>query len=268
MSMQKIHIYLILFSLLMSSCRSEFQKVLKSNDYNKKYETALSYYNNKDYARALQLFESIMPVYRGTDKDENINYHIAQCNYSNKDYLMGTYYFKSFTTNFPNSERQEECRYLTGYCYYMSSPKYALDQENTKLAIEEFQTYISKYPKGQYVDKCNTYMAELRKKLEKKDYSQSKLYFDRENYKAASIAFKNFLLKFPDTEYREEIMFLIVKSEYLMAENSVTTKQFERYELVVSDYQNYIDEYPIGKFVSEAEKYYTKSQIFIKKSTL
>ena len=48
MSMQKIHIYLILFSLIAVSCRSEFQKILKSNDYNTKYEAAITYFNKKD----------------------------------------------------------------------------------------------------------------------------------------------------------------------------------------------------------------------------
>lgn len=268
MMMQKIHIYLILFSLMTVSCRSEFQKILKSNDYNTKYEAAINYFNKKDFQRSLQLFESISPVYRGTDKDETINYYIAQCNFKNDDYLSASYYFKTFINNFPNSEKQEECRYLTGYCYYMSSPKYTLDQENTKLAIEEFQIYINKYPKGVNIEQCNTYLTELRKKLEKKDFFNSKMYYDMENYKAAIVAFKNFLNTFPDTEYREDAMFLIVKSGFLMAENSIQSKQFERFESVIIDYQNYIDEYPTGKFISEAEKYYTKSQAFIKKSTL
>src|ERR1035437_876888 len=268
MSMQKIYIYLIIVSLATISCRSEFQKTLKSSDYNLKYESAIRYYNAKDYLHSQQLFESILPVYKGTEKDETINYYIAQCNFMNEEYNMASYYLKSFVNTFPMSDKAEECRYLTGFCYYKSSPKYSLDQENSKLAIEEFQIYLNKYPKGIHVDLCNQYIVELRKKMEKKAFLNAKLYFDMQNYKAATLSFKNFINGFPDSDFREETMFLIVKSGYLMAENSVTTKQFERYESVISDYETYIDEYPTGKNVKEAEKFFTKSQEFIKKSTL
>jgi outer membrane protein assembly factor BamD len=218
--------------------------------------------------RSQQLFESVLPVYKGTEKDETINYYIAQCNFLNEDYTMASYYLKSFVNNFPTSDKAEECRYLTGFCYYKSSPKYSLDQEYTKDAIEEFQIYLNKYPKGEHVIISNQYIAELRKKLEIKAFSNSKLYFDMQNYKAATITFKNFLNTYPDSDFREETMFLIVKSGYLMAENSIALKQFERYESVISDYEVYVDEYPTGKHVKDAEKYFTKSQEFIKKSSL
>jgi len=267
MSMQKYYIYLLIASFTAISCRSEFQKIVKSNDYNKKYEAAIQYFNKKDYSKSQELFESILPVYKGTEKDEMINFYVAQCYYKNEDWVMASYNFQSFVNAFPNSDKNEECLYLTGYCYYKCSPKYSLDQDYTKKAIEEFQVYLSRYPKGVNIDLCNKYSSELRKKIEKKAYLNSKLYYDMDQYKAATVAFKNFINTFPDSDYREETMYLIVKSGYLMASNSITTKQFERYESVVSDYESYIDEYPTGKFVKDAEKYFTKSQEFIKKSS-
>ena len=268
MSMQKYTIYVLIVCISTISCRSEFQKVVKGNDYNKKYEVAIQYFEKKDYLRSQQLFESVLPVYKGTEKDETINYYIAQCNYKNHDWVMASYYLKSFVSSFPNSDKVEECRYLTGYCDYKCSPKYSLDQEYSKNAIEEFKLYLSKYPKGVYVDNCNNYITELRKKIEKKAFVNSRIYFDMEEYKAATFAFRNFLNTFPDSDFREETMFLLVKSGYLMASNSIATKQFERYESVISDYQSYIDEYPTGKFVKDAEKFFSKSQEFIKKSSL
>ncbi len=248
----------------MSSCSSEFQKALKSGDYNAKYQMAIKYFDQKDYARAQQLFESIVGVYKGTDKDESINYYIAQCYYNNNDFIMSSFYFKNFTTTFPNSEKLEESKYLTAYSYYKCSPKYSLDQDYTNNGISEFQSYLNRYPKGVYAADASKYLSELRKKIEKKAFLSTKLYFDMEQYKAASIAFKNFLSSYPDSDFREESLFLLVKSEYLMASNSISEKQVERYESVISDYESYIDEYPSGKYTKDAEKYYSKSQDFIK----
>ena len=268
MSMQKIYIYLLITSISTVSCKSEFQKTLKSNDYNLKYETAIRYFNKKDYLRSQQLFESILPVYKGTDKDETINYYIAQCNFKNQDYSMASYYLKSFVNNFPNSDKVEECRYLTGFCFYKSSPKYSLDQENTKNAISEFKIYLKKYPQGVNVELSKQYTTELEKKLQKKAFLNSRIYYDMDQYKAATVAFKNYLNDFPESDYKEETMFLLIKSDYLMATNSVTSKLIERYESVISDYESYIDVFPNGKYVKEAEKYFSKSQENIKKLTL
>lgn len=267
MSMRKLYLQILIVSFLAISCKSEFQKALKSNDYNLKYETAIKFYNEKEYLKSQQLFESVLPIYRGTDKDETINYYIAQCNYMNEDYAMASYYLKTFVNTFPNSDKAEECRYLTGYCYYMSSPKYSLDQEYSRNAIEEFQVYINKYPNGVNVDLCNKYSTELRKKIEKKAFLNSKTYYDMEKYKAANVAFKNYINGFPDSDYREEALFLIVKSGFLMAENSIVTKQTERYESVINDYESFLDEYPSSKHIKEAEKYFAKSQDYIKKIT-
>lgn len=62
-----IFILLLLASLVMASC-SNHQKILKSTDNEAKYEKAMEYYEKGDYYRALQVFEQLMPIYRGTAK--------------------------------------------------------------------------------------------------------------------------------------------------------------------------------------------------------
>ena len=61
-----VFLFLVLLALLTNSCR--FNKVLKSDDADKKYEYAEKLYNEKDYSRALQLFDQLMGVTRATEK--------------------------------------------------------------------------------------------------------------------------------------------------------------------------------------------------------
>ena len=61
-------------------------------------------------------------------------------------------------------------------------------------------------------------------KLETKSFEQARLYFNMEDYKAAVTAFRNLLNDFPSTSFRENSLFLIVKSEFLLAENSIDEK--------------------------------------------
>ena len=71
---QKMSTKILLFTLftyVLASC-SSYDKLLKSSDNELKYEMAVKYYEQKDYFRALQLFDELVPVYRGTAKAEKI----------------------------------------------------------------------------------------------------------------------------------------------------------------------------------------------------
>lgn len=257
--MNKIVIY-IAACLLIVSCRSEFQKLSRSTDYNEKYEGALRYYEAEDYYHAMQLFEDLVSVYRGTDKAERINWCLADCYYKEHDFVSAAYYYRTFVSTFPNSDRNSEAQYMSAMSNYNESPSSLLDQKYTYTAIEEFQLYVNKYPTGSHLEDCNSRMSELRKKLEKKAYDNAKLYYDTENFKAAIIALKNCLTSYPDTDYREEILFLILKSSYKLASNSVEKKKQERYEATVGEYYSYIDEYPQGKYLKDAQDYLERSK--------
>ena len=84
----------------------------------------------------------------------------------------------------------------------------------------------------------------------------AKLYFDLEDYKASIVALSNSLFKYPDTKYREEIMFMLVKSSYWLAYNSVRSKQKERYQDTVDEYYSFALEFSDSKYLKEAKRYY------------
>ena len=95
----------------------------------------------------------------------------------------------------------------------------------------------------------------IKEKLVEKSYLNAKLYFDLGDYKSAIIALRNSLGDYPDTEHREELMFLILKSSYLLAEGSVESKKLERYQATVDEYYSFIGEFPEGEFSSTGKRY-------------
>lgn len=254
----KILVFSVLTTILFSSC-SEYQKVLKSSDYNYKYKKAVEYYEEEDYYRAQSLFDELVTIFKGSDKAEDVLYYYADCHYQQKDYILGAYYFENFAKTFPYSDKAEKAAYTAAYCYYLNSPRYNLDQADTYKAINAMQLYINKYPNSERVKEANEIIEKLRAKLEKKSYESAKLYVKLSDYQAAAITLKNSLKDFPDTKYREEILYLIVKSNFLLAENSVKEKQGERYQNTISEYYSFLDEYPQSEYLKEIEKMYTKS---------
>lgn len=254
---------LISISLLAVSC-SKFQKIYKGSDNDLKYTKAMEYYEKKDYYRALQLFDQLLPVYRATGQSEIIYYRYAYAYYYQGDYILASYYFDRFTKTFPRSEKSEECMFMVAYCKYLDSPRYNLDQSNTTAAIQDLQLFIDAYPNSSRLAECNQLIDTLRYKLELKSFEVAKLYYKMDKYKAAIQAFKTLLRDYPGTRFKEDALFLTLKSHYYFAVNSITNKKKERYEEVLEAYKKLKNNYPETRYSKEAEAFFEKSNNEIK----
>jgi outer membrane protein assembly factor BamD len=246
----------VFFVLMILGTSCKFQTLLKSTDNELKYTKAKEYYENHDYAKAMELFEQLIPIFRGTDRGEEINYLFAYSNYYLKDYIMAGHYFRRFTESFPISTYTPECAFMTAYCYYLDAPKPSLDQETTRKALSEFELFVSRYPISDKIAECNKLIDELRYRLEKKSYQNAILYYDLGQFKAAVVSLKSSLKEFPDSKFREDILFYTLKSSYLYANGSIYTKVKERLNDAAKDYRTFARSYPTSKYSKEAGRIY------------
>jgi len=251
-------ISIVLVAIVLSSC-SDYNKVVKSTDYEFKYKKAVEYYEDGEYVRSGTLFRELVNIYRGTSRADRIYYYYAKSMMGQKDYLMAGHYFSSLVKEFPMSEYTEEAQFMIGYCKYLLSPKPRLDQQITQESIDALQLYINLYPFSERVEEANRLIDELEDKLVYKSYLSAKLYYDFEQYKAAVVALTNSLEKYPDSKYREDLKYMLLKSKYLLAENSIRDKQETRFSSALDEYFSFIDEYPESKYKKEVDKFYEKA---------
>ncbi|MCD4789761.1 MAG: outer membrane protein assembly factor BamD [Bacteroidales bacterium] len=248
----------ITFTVALISC-SKYQRIQKNQDYQYKYEKAIEYYDKEDYYRALNLFDQVMPFFRGTKEAETISYKYAYAYYNQKDYILASYYFDRFAKTFPRSDKAEECAFMTAYCKYLDSPIYKLDQTNTIEAIKGLQLFANAYPNSERIEQCNELIDELRAKLQKKEFEIAKLYLKMDRYKAAVTSFENLLKEYPETEFREEAMFYSIKAYYFYASKSVKSKRKERYFEAVDIYNDFVIMYPDSDFNKDVEYMYNRA---------
>lgn len=253
--MKKICILGVVIGVLMTvtGCNG-VNKLLKSNDYEAIYQEGVQRYEGEDYTRALQLFDHVAPVIKGTSNAEQMSYYYAYCYYNLNENIMASYYFKRFAKDYPHSEFAEECAFMGAYCKYMESPKSSLDQTNTYEAITELQLFINLYPESERIEECNTLIDELRMKLEKKDFEIAKLYLHMEEYKAALTTFNNIIKKYPSSTYKEEVLYYMVIANYEYAKNSVVEKQKERYQQTLEASNAFADVFPESEFNKHIEQ--------------
>ncbi|RZK39633.1 MAG: outer membrane protein assembly factor BamD [Pedobacter sp.] len=257
------HLLILSFTFIIilgiSGCKSKFEKLRLSNDVTKKYQEGIRLYNKKDYSKALILFEGLAQKYRGTQEADILSYYYAFTLYHLKDYTTARYKFKEFADTYPGHKYAEECRYYAAYCYYLDSPNSSLDQENTYKAIDALQLFINFYPKSERSLQAAQYIANLRDKLETKAFDNAKLYYDLGGfdvgfYKSAVIALKNTQTEFPDIKYIEEIDLLIIKSQFMYAQNSIPLRQEARFTEAIGYYNEFMEAHPNGKLVKEAQQ--------------
>ena len=189
--LEKFTILAFLVLVISTSC-SDYNKIVKSTDYEFKYKKAIEYYEDGEYVRSAGLLRELVNIYRGTSQADDIYYYYAQSHYKMRDYIMAGHWYRSLVKEFNRSEYVEDSQFMIGQCYYDESPKPRLDQSVSQKAIDALQLYINLYPNSERVDEANRLIIELRDKLVYKSFLTGKLYYDFENYKAAVIALQNF----------------------------------------------------------------------------
>ena len=260
------------------SC-SDYNEVVKSDDYTKKLEVANDYFEKglqpqtkrngtvkmssdgtpkiKDnlLLQSITLYEQVYQRMPRTGEGELSYFRIGKAYYHAKDYYMAGYYLGAFTQRFPNSVKAQESLFLSAMCSVNNSPEYKLDQYETELAINNLQQFINRYPDSPLVDSCNVIMDKLRMKIEKKDYESVKLYVKTQDYRAAVAAAASFLEDYPRSTSKEEISFLLVENSFLLSQNSIEAKKRERIEQTIERCHNFAAEFASSSYLKKVNDY-------------
>lgn len=262
--MRKLLAFIPFLLLLFSAC-SSYESILKSKDINLKFAKANEFYEQKKWMKANQLYEGLIPAFRGTKNYEELYYRFCYTFYNMGDYLSASYQFKNFTDFFPKSTRSDETEFMYALCLYKMTQKPSLDQTTTIKAMEVLQMYINLHPNSPRLTEANRYIDDCRAKLEKKDADAAKLYYDISYYKAAVTAFKSLIFAYPESTNSDYYHYMISKAYYMYAKNSYPDKQEERYAEVLNSVSELKKYYPTSKWLKDAESYSKSAQSNINK---
>jgi outer membrane protein assembly factor BamD len=263
MRLSKILLAAVLLTTLATSC-SKYSKIAKSKDTEYRLKMADQFFADKKYKKAQDLYEQLFSEVKGSSKFEEVYYKDAYCFFYMKMYREAENFFKGFLEVFPNSPKAEEVDYMRAFCYYKQSPKLELEQVATAKAIGMMQTFINTHPGSTRIKDATEIIDKCRVKLELKEARSAELYYNLGQYRASAIAFGTLMGNYPESTKGEEYKLKVVKSYYRFAKMSVPEKQIERFEKVMTEYQDFVDRFPDSKLRKEAESYFNLSQNHIK----
>lgn len=257
-------LFVFVLTLLVTTSCGEYNKILKSTDYELKYTYAKKYFDERKYGRATTLLEELVPIFKGTAHAEESLFLLAQSFFYDKDYTTATQYFKAYYTTYPKGEFTELARYNAAYGLYLDIPDVRLDQSNTYKSMQEFQTFLEIYPQSDKVQLVQDYLFEMQDKLALKELLACRLYYNLgnymgNNYESCVVTAREALKTYPYSQYREEFQILILRSRHEVAWKSVAERTAERLRDVVDEHYNYLNMFPEGKYKKEANKYYRQA---------
>lgn len=264
-SLKPLCLFLFAAVVVVSSCKTQYDLMLESNDVQAKYKMAFDLFEAGKYAKAASMFESLKLAVRGTDQDDTVQYYAAYSNYKYGDFSLAEQGFETFVATFPRSPFTSRARFQYLDCLYRGTYRYELDQTPTYKALSAINEYLVDFPDNEYVTQCNQMTEDLEERLDRKEYESAKLYYTIEDYRAAHYALKLVLKENPDNLYREDVMYYTVLAAFDYAFNSISEKQRERFVTFQDDYISFISEYPESRHRKELDGLASKAQKFLSK---
>lgn len=268
---------LLLVLTMLTAC-SEFSAVLKSVDYEYKYEAAKALYADGQYRQAAELFSMLLAPLKGTSYGEESLYMLAESNLKAKDYESAAMFFKKYYQVYPKGHYMEMARFNSGYSLYKQVADIRLDQTNTMEAIREYQDFLDYCPNTSLKEQTHAVIYELQDRLVEKEYLSAKLYYDLgtytlnsiyggNNYEACVVTAQNALKDYPyaSAGLRENLSILILRAKYHLARQSVEAKRVERFRDAIDEYYAFENDFPESKYLKEANSIFRYSQRMVER---
>ena len=274
--MKKYIIIALVSGSVLTSC-GEYNKVLKSTDYEYKYEAAKSYFGKGQNTKAAAILEELITILKGTDKAEESLYMLGMTYYNQGDFITASHYFSTYYNTYPRGTYTEQARFYSGKALFLDTPEPRLDQSSTYKAIQELQMFMEYFPASNRHQEAQQMIFDLQDKLVMKDYMAARLYYDLgsytgnssysttgNNYLACIVTAQNALKDYPYTTLREDISILLLRAKYDMAKESVEEKKEERMRDAIDEYYAFKNEFPESKYTKEVENIYKDAKKYVK----
>ncbi len=163
------------------------------------YQRGMAAYQARDFGRAAEHLQAWVDASAGDPRMPEGLFALGRSRMERGDYLLAATTLLRVVTDYPTSPQQEEARFGVCEAYNSLSPRAALDQQNTEIALLYCSSYAEYYPNAARADRARIWVAQLRDKLARKSFDAGMWYFRRGAFDASVIYFQRAAAEYPDT---------------------------------------------------------------------
>ncbi|MEK6651283.1 MAG: outer membrane protein assembly factor BamD [Bacteroidota bacterium] len=232
----------VLFVVLLAGCTAE--EALQQLSAEHRFRLGKSYFQDEDYLEAIEEFKVVSLQFGGTQWADDAQFYMAEARFARGEYILAAYEYDVLLRTMPASEYIRQARFRKATSYYESSPSSTLDQEFTRKAIEEYQTFLEYHATDTLASAADSRIRGLTAKLAQKEFDSGIIYLKMSYNKAATYYFDLVLEKYHDTPFAEP-------AHIRKAEALINRKRFDEAETVLA---RFLQRYPSSELCPEADQ--------------
>ena len=223
------------------------------------YDRGVSQAANDRHARAIESFRAALDFGRTSDLADDAQLALARAYAADGQYLLAGNEFTRFIEFYRTDDRIPQAAYERIQAYAALSPRYELDQTDTRQALAYIRGYLQQYPDSPNAVAAEALRAELREKLARKQYETARLYVRREFFDAAVIAFQEVLSEYPTSPFADDALLEAIEAQIEYADRSVAGRRMERYQKALDIYDQLVTLFPQSPTLGEAQELYDRA---------
>jgi|TARA_B110000503_G_C7032318_1_gene364563 outer membrane protein assembly factor BamD len=220
---------LIALLIFVASCSSNnAERSIKPKELiplEKLYTDAYNNFENGNYNVAAQIFEIVERDYSYTEWASRALLMRAYLYYETGNYVLALTNLQRFKLRHSGSNNMQYVEYLIGICMFEQINFVSLSQENTDLALRQFQKVILNYPNSAYATDAKFKIDLITEQFAAKEMYITRYYIKREKWLPALYRLNNVFKNYQTTIFIEEALHRLVEIHYKIG-NMDTAKKY------------------------------------------
>lgn len=207
-------IILISLSISCSPNIKKTQEVKKIIPLEVLYADANKSFQNNDYTTAIKLYEKIEKDYSYTIWAPKALLMKSFIYYDTNNYVQSLTNLQKFKNRYPGNKDFVYAEYLIAICLFEQINFSSLSQENTELALKQFNKILNEYPNSIYAKDSLFKIDLINEQFASKEMYLARYYSKKEKWVPALLRLNNILIKYQNTVFIEEALHRLVEINY------------------------------------------------------
>jgi outer membrane protein assembly factor BamD len=211
------------------------------------YDRGTTELNEKHWLTAREFFKQVTETYTQSPFRPDAKLSIGDTylgENTSESLVLGINEFQEFLSYYPTHPRADYAQYKLGMAHFKQMRAPERDQSETRSAIREFDTFVSRYPNSDLMPEVKARLRESHDRLSESEYLVGRFYFRINWYQGAVARLQAVLKDDPAFTNRDEVYFYLGESLIKLNLNAQALPYFEKL----------IDEFQESVHLEEARK--------------
>ncbi len=192
-----------------SSGNNNFSKEFQYESPELQYKNAMIIFQKEQYGEAKKIFQNIERIYPLSNEAIQSQIMLGFTDYVLLDYDAAIIKFSKIIKKYPSLKNLDYVYYMKALCYYEQIADEGLDGRYNKLALENLNQVITRFPKSKYAKDSYQKIILVKSNIAAKHITIARFYQKEEKYTAALNRYKVVVESYDETKFLPEALYRI-----------------------------------------------------------